>query len=570
MWLIYCFVSFTFGVNKTGNYIRIGFNGDFYVNGTRPGWIGVAFNIYNYQNVIGINKVKAIMTYDGDKLNLTVKLPNGTVTSGQKIGFEGAARPARKLFLCEWNDNTDVTDGGEAYVILWEVFLVSPPLSNDQISKLLKYEIYGTLNYPGYVLLYNRTGEDPILNMTPELKIDLRDYDDNPVTYENILVYILNDTIRLSPLDIVGTTYSWRGLREGRINILFKDTLLFDVVTDTNLTITIPAKYVEGYMNKSLISNVNFTISDLYPKFPFTNCRLLLNGSGKFKLYINYRDTPRLPIPLIITNITDLNYAWDGNYLVLSGTLSSTGEINITDCYKLSLTIKDRLGNYLPITLYVNTTKYTGYSIEDLLQIEKYTIILPLREDGFEFYAYTDGYNKTERTITMDRNIAFTIEYRVPTKMNITFVKAGETEDYVSGYFEVEVLDHYNDPVPYRNVTLVLEWGGGTYKKFFTGITDSHGVFTTPVLELYRDETYTISGSFEGDDIYVGTTTQTGVQVEALPEEEEVIAPYGWEVYYMMFVLVGIIVACIVVLVVLKLLKKSMVARPKKYLRVGS
>ena len=561
--------TFSLWGNKTEDSEIFQFAGMFTANGT-TNWYTHNIDIRPFQNAVGV--VKTVIYYDGNNINMTILLPNGTTVSVQKTGYTENTRPAADLFLAEWNEEArNYLTGGVGYIIFYEFFATLSVLTNDQISKFFEYEVYGTLNYPGYVLLYNRTGEDPLLNTTPELKIDLRDYDNNPVTYEDIIAYILNDTIRLSPLDIINSTYSWKGLPEGNytVNAFFKGTLLLDVVTDTNLTVTIPAKYIEGYMNKSLISNVNFTLSDLYPKFPFTDYRILLNGSGKFKLYINYR-VAELPTPLIVSNITDLSYTWDGNYLVLSGTLSSTGEINITDRYKLSLTIKDRLGNYLPITLYVNTTKYTGYSIVDLLQVENYTIILPLREDGFEFYAYTDGYNETERSITMDRNMAFTIEYRVPTKMNVTFVKTGETEDYVTGYFEAELLDYYDDPVPYRNVTLVLEWGGGTYKKFFTGITDSHGVFTTPVLELYRDETYTVSGSFEGDDIYVGTTTQTGVQVEAPPEEEEVIAPYGWEVYYIMFALVGIIVTCIVVLVVLKLLKKSMVARPKKYLRVGS
>ena len=550
-------------LNKTGNYVIFCFDGDWTANGS-AGWYCHCIRVNNYQNAIGL--VKVVIFYDGNNINMTICLPNGTIISVQKTGYTKNNRPAYEIFLAEWNDATNEADGGTGYEIFYEVFATHSVLTNDQISKFFKYEVYGTLNYPGYVLLYNRTGDDPILNMTPELKIDLKDYDNNPVTYENILVYVLNDTIRLSPLDIVGTTYSWKGLREGRINILFKDTLLFDVVTDTNLTITIPAKYVEGYMNKSLISNVNFTISDLYPKFPFTNCRLLLNGSGKFKLYINYRDTPLLPIPLIVTNITDLDYAWDGNYLVLSGTLSSIGEINITDCYKLSLTIKDRLGNYLPITLYVNTTKYTGYSIEALLQIENYTIILPLRERGFEFYGYTDGYNKTERNIAMNRNMAFTIEYKVPTKINVTFVKTGETEDYVTGYFEAELLDYYDDPVPYRNVTLVLEWRGGTYRKFFTGTTDSRGVFTTPVLELYRDETYTISGSFEGDDIYVGTTTQTGIQTEALPEErgEEISL---WDIYKNQIYAIIILAALLIILGIIAVLKraKKIIVEERKY-----
>jgi len=335
--------------------------------------------------------------------------------------------------------------------------------------------------------------------------------------------------------------------------------------TDTNLVkskLELGVNYPKiEYKPKIIVSDRPFNLVDLLPKLPMS--RITIETDVGAKLILDYSLHP--PTSFIIEGGKLISYS--NGIAVIE---AESNKINVTDLYKMNILIRDRLKRYLPIELYINTTKYKGYSISELFPVENYTIKIPNRWNGFEFYAYTDGYNETDRTITMDKSISFTIEYRVPTKMNITFVKTGETEDYVSGYFEVEVLDYYDEPVPNRNVTLILEWAGGTYRKIFTGMTDLHGVFTTTVVELYRDETYTVSGSFEGDDVYVGSTTQTGVQVAALPEEEEVVAPYGWEVYYIMFAFVGIIVVCIVILVALKLLRKSMVTRPRRYLRVGS
>jgi len=366
-----------------------------------------------------------------------------------------------------------------------------------------------------------------------------------------------------------GTLYEVPAQEETIIKISYKgmeSTRTISLLEDINITAILAYDTFVDYRNKSreIIANTSTIYEDISPKFPYSKIRVLLNGTGKFKLLINYSTLPA--DVLIESNVSDLKYYWNENYLVLTGSLSSTGEINVAELYELKLTIIDRLKNYLSIELYINTTKYKGYSISDLLSVENYTIKIPFRWNGFEFYAYTDGYNKTERIITMDENIAFTIEYRVPTRVNITFVKTGETEDYVTGYFEVEVLDYYGNPVSNRNVTVILEWAGGTYRKIFTGTTDLRGVFTTSVTELYRDETYTVTGSFEGDDIYVGSTTESEVQVEALPEEEvEEISL--WDIYKYHIYGIIILIVILIILGIIAILKRTrkIIREEKRY-----
>jgi len=418
-----------------------------------------------------------------------------------------------------------------------------------------------------------------------EFSIKLRDLNEKIIDYEDIILVLINKTngkvvkkVNATGRDILNFVTLWAC--NYTIKLEFKDIAIrirdftLNITTDgTLLNITCPTREIptdyRGF-NRSLIVNEGFSITsveDLNPKYPFSRKRIILNGSGTFKLYIDYISSPIPERVVVESNVTDLKYYWDGNYLVLTGSLSSIGEVNIADLYELKLTVVDRLKRYLPVELYIDTTKFKGYSISKLFPVDDYTIKMPFKWNGFEFYAYTDGYNRTERSITMDKSRSFVVEYRVPTRINITFVKVGEAEDYITGYFKAELLDYYNDPVPNRNVTFLLEWGGGTHKKIFMEKTDPYGVFTTPVLRLYRGETYTVSGSFEGDDVYVGTTAQTELQVEALPEEE--VAPYGWEVY-MIYAFVGVIVVCIIVLIALKFFKKSLITMPRRYLRVGS
>ena len=149
-----------FYITKTDNYALFKFDGDWKANGTGA-WYIHKIKVSNYQNVIGI--VKVVIFYDGNNINMTMFLPNGTVVSTQKTGYTENRRTQHKIFLAEWNDGTDVADGGSGYVIFYEVFATHSVLTNDQISKFFKYEVYGTFNYPGYVLLYNRTGDDPYL-----------------------------------------------------------------------------------------------------------------------------------------------------------------------------------------------------------------------------------------------------------------------------------------------------------------------------------------------------------------------------------------------------------------------
>ena len=85
-------------------------------------------------------------------------------------------------------------------------------------------------------------------------------------------------------------------------------------------------------------------IVDIEPEFKYSRLSIALNGTGNFKLFIDYLGD--LPTKVAVAgNVTGLKCFWDGNYLVVTGSLGSTGELNVTDLYRLRLEFYDRLGN---------------------------------------------------------------------------------------------------------------------------------------------------------------------------------------------------------------------------------
>ena len=411
-----------------------------------------------------------------------------------------------------------------------------------------------------------------------EFAVKLTDLDSKIIDYEDITLLLINKTSGEIVKELKGRELlNLTTLRAYNYTLRFKfeDIVLevrdftLNITTDkTLLNVTCPIREIptdyRGF-NRSLIVNNEFSIisfEDLYSKYPFSRKRIIIDGSGTFKLYIDYVSPPIPDRVAVESNVTDLKYYWNRNYLVLTGTLSSIGEVNITDLYELKLTVVDRLKRYLPVELYINTTKFKGYNISKLFPVDDYIIKIPLKWNGFEFYSYTDGYNRTERSITMNQSRSFIIEYRVPTKINIAFVKTEERKEYVIGYFKVELLDYYTEPVSYRNVTLAIKGTKGTYKKFFVEKTDFYGIFTTPIVRLYRGEIYTVNGTFEGDDIYVGSTAQLEVQLEEMFEEE--IGEISlWSLYK--YWICGIIAILIILGVIILKRGKKIIIEERRY-----
>jgi len=392
--------------------------------------------------------------------------------------------------------------------------------------------------------------------------------------YEPIVIVIEN----AMGIEIARATvynYSIGSLPAGtyRIKIMFKDIVVAERVF--NLTSATTGSLLEVIANilklpkdyrgleRSIIAPkeimvINYT--SISNKYPYSRMRILLNGTGNFKLYVNYRGDVPTKVE-VDGNISSLNYYWDGNYLVITGILGSIGEINITDLYKLRLELYDRLGNRLPLkpVILINGTSYTGSIVEDYLYPENYVIEIPAVIGGFDFYSYFDGYNQTVRTVTINHtDVTLKIWYRVPTSLAkvegvqitslswLPFLKQdGETvKVYVEGY----LLDYYGHGVPNRPVVINITDAEAGFTWMVNATTDATGYFRTPLLELVRGRTYRIDVYYAGDDIYVGTSSTMEVKPEELPSA---LAPVEIPMEYIIIgaaavlILIGIAAAAI-------------------------
>ena len=371
------------------------------------------------------------------------------------------------------------------------------------------------------------------------------DLDGLELDYETLTVELLNATTR----EVVASKSGDGIIEIGNliagnytIRLRFKDIVLsekdFELTIHTHNSIqsinVTAKKIVADYRGqpKHVIVNKGvelLNITDVDPEFKYSRMSIALNGTGSFKLYINY--VADLPTKVAVEgNVSGLKYYWDGKYLVVEGSLGSVGVINVTDLYKIRLEIYDRLGNRLPLkpVILINGTSYAGPIVEDYLYPENYVIELPTVIGGFDFYSYFDGYNQTVRTVTINHtDVTLKIWYRVPTSLAkvkgvqitslswLPFLKQdGETvKVYVEGY----LLDYYGHGVPNRPVVINITDVEAGFTWMVNATTDATGYFRTPLLELVRGRTYRIDVCYAGDDIYVGTSSTMEVKPEELP-----------------------------------------------------
>jgi len=327
-----------------------------------------------------------------------------------------------------------------------------------------------------------------------------------------------------------------------RIKVLFRGVViaeeLFNLTTETSgsaiemlLNMIKLAKDYRG-LERSLVAPKGISIvgfASLSDRFPYSRMRILLNGTGSFKLFINYRGD--LPTKVgVAGNVTNLRYYWDGSYLVIEGSLGSVGEINVTDLYRLRIEIYDRLGNRLPLEpeVIINGSGYIGPVVEDYLYPADYVVELPTAVGGFEFYAFFDGYNQSVRIVTINHtDVILKAWYRVPTSLAevkgvqvksmrwLPFLEQGS--DRVKVYIEGYLLDYYGYGVPNRPITINVTDVELGFTRAINVTTDATGYFRTPLLELVRGRTYRIDIVYSGDDIYVGSCSTMEIKPEELP-----------------------------------------------------
>jgi len=370
------------------------------------------------------------------------------------------------------------------------------------------------------------------------------DLDSKNVDYENLVVQLVNKTSGQVIMQANGKKlFSFGNLTAGNYTLIakFNDIIVgsgdFQLgIANNGSTISLPCtmKVLTDYrgINRSIIYGMDKqlqSVESLSDKYPYSRMRVLLNGTGSFTLYMNYYGD--LPTRIMVSgNVSGLKYYWNGNYLVIKGTLGSLGELNITDLYKISVETYDRLNNYMQSWMYgyINETEYSGAVIQDYYYPDDYVIKLPDTINGFQFYRFFDGFNNTIRMVNLnDTDIVLKAWYRIPTNTEVngyqvtslflplfTIKQNGET---AAVYIDGVLKDYYGNGVPNRPLTINVTDPKIGFAMAYNVTTDTGGHFRSPLMQLIRGETYNVVISYNGDDIYIGTIGSTNVKPEELP-----------------------------------------------------
>jgi len=405
------------------------------------------------------------------------------------------------------------------------------------------------------------------------------DLDSNQINYEELRLVLINETDGSLVSELVGNTlFSLTGLWAGNYTLkaFFKDILTasmhFEFSTASNASVlSLPCmmkRLTPDYraINRTIVLEFGKSLvkaESLSEKYPLSRMRLLINGTGSFKLYINYGHD--LPTNVLVrANVSNLSYYWDGSYLVITGSLGSLGELNITDLYKLKVEIYDRLNRTAPswFFLHINQSKYSGSIIEDYLYPEDYVIELPKVLNGFEFYRFFDGYNSSTRIISVNNSDAvFRVWYKIPTKVKslqslrvqslvdlIPFIH--QTSDKVTVYVDGQLLDYYGSGVPNRPlIVYIINRDLNTTRRYVL-TTDASGYFRTDLVELLRGYTYDIKVEFAGDDVYAGAVESLEFVPEELPTAPVIVM--GIPITYIVLLVIVVIAIVAIVIAILR------------------
>jgi len=401
----------------------------------------------------------------------------------------------------------------------------------------------------------------------------LFDLDSRVMDYETVILRMVNETSGMVVGEVTGNnifTLTELWACNYTLEIRFKDIVVskssftLNVTTDGSIVdLTCAVKSLApDYrgLNRSVVFEHDKQLAgleSLSAKFPFSRMRMLVNGTGSFKLYVNYRGD--LPTDVSVAGNVSFNYYWDGNYLAIEGVLGSVGELNVTDLYKLRLELYDRLGNYMPmIYVFVNGTKYTGAIIEDCLYPENYVVELPEVVESFDFYGFFDGFDETVRVVTVNNtDVTLKAWYRVPTSVeaSVKAVRGGvlawlsrilqqEVLEEVDVYIEGTLKDYYGDAVTQATVTVNITNVETGFTISLNGTTDISGYFRTDVVSLASGKDYKVNVIYAGNDVYVGTLATKQVEIEAPPLPVEVVGiPVEYVIAVIAAIMIGVAVA---------------------------
>ena len=551
----------------------------------------------------------------------------GDDTLGPDIGFGTANYPGQILYYAggSWHSIGTYSAGtwykitifADASTDTMDIYINDVLKANDvgfynSIPYINKLEFHGGTSdtvtaYIDLVIVRKYVEPEPTYTFGIEIGgagILLRCFDKllNKLNYEPLKILLVNKTTGEVIAELTGRYEFFidSQLPQGTYLIIIKFMgvvlkaleVYFNATARVEVNSTVPAlSLLADYrgLSRSFVCNKTIVdVEDLNPKFPYSRSRILVNGTGHFKLFINYQGD--LPSGISVSgNVTNLQYCWNGTYLVIEGDLGSIGEVNVTDLYKIRLEIYDRLGNPMPswIYAYINNTKYTGSTIEDYYYPEDYVIRVPGEINDFNFYGFFDGYNSTVRNITVsDSDVVYKVWYLVATNITMrvseiagtatvaTWLKQlfarlfqyEEEIETVKSTIDGYVLDYYGNGVPNRRVLVNITNTRTGFTIPLETTTDASGYFSVTA-DLVRGDTYNITICFLGDDVYADTSASMLYTVsKAVAPAPVVKVPVE---YYVIAIAVAII-AVVAIIIAVRGARGIIPYRPRKYVRFKS
>jgi len=309
-----------------------------------------------------------------------------------------------------------------------------------------------------------------------------------------------------------------------------------------------------------------FEVVNLSANYPFSVMKLV-NASGT--VVVDY--VSNAPTSVEVVGATSYEYEKPLLRIVVGS------NVTVTDLYKLSVPLKDRLGNPVNFYALINGSRADASNgvASKLLKPSWYEVEVPVSVSGFELWSFYDTSNVALVEVNASDVTLPTAEYRVPSKFETKEVRIQKLEFWTPFPFlsenkpaqddEIPIVrlqgtlrDFYNAPIPNRNVT--IEVASPNFTRIYNVTTDNSGNFKVD-LDMARGVEYTITYRFEGDDTYVGTSTSKTFYVEELPEEEIIEEIISSELLIAVVIVIATVGAIVAIIYISK--KQRAVTRAK-------
>jgi len=305
--------------------------------------------------------------------------------------------------------------------------------------------------------------------------------------------------------------------------IKLKDTTVYLNHTTNGASIIIDTNSTEltdfRGSNLTIASPNSFDVVKLSTDYPYSVIGIY-NYSGT--VVIDFESNP--PTSISISGADSYNYAKP----VLK--FAGSGNATVTDLYKLSGTIKDRLGNPVNFYITVNGSRVDA-SNGIVAQFRKpgwYQIVAPSTVNGFELWKF----NNTSNTLLVEVNatdiVLPTAEYRVPSRFEtqevrltslmswvpIPFFSPKQDENVTLVRLQGTLKDYYGAAISNKNITIKV--ASSSFTRLYNVTTDNSGNFKLDI-DMAKGIEYTVTYVYDGDDVYVGSLASETFFVEQLP-----------------------------------------------------